>query len=794
MKTLVSITVLHIAAVCALAAEQPDVATVSRAFSPYVKSGQWGQVTARLHNPTDETAPVKFIYLAEDPSRGRIRYTRTVNLPGRTFRNIWLGQRIGAIEKKRSSEKKSEHLEQGFRLQDARTNKILDSDFILVSALSPTQRCLAYVDPEDPEGQDHSYLRHIPGNPLGKVALVISRQKQLPDRWYGYSLLKMFILSSVKPAELSDSQINAVLDWVGRGGVLLVTAHSVTDRTLAGLMSEAAGVVVSGTHQEYRLEASDAHGGDSFTVDMNTPMVMAHLCPTDAKVLWQANGMPLLTLRRHGAGAVFTLAVPIGALATEQTGPLWQTIAGRMGRVQPISPDAFAAAAEKNFSQIAGRESRDRRTPACIIGAQAVLFLLLGLFLQLRRRGELGWVVMIPLGLLGGVGLMIWGMTFRDEPRVSFLAMASVRTDGRAHVRQLSTYYTPKKDQIDFSSGSPLGTIRPTASASASVMESVEIAGKRTLILEGVQVAGNSSRTAYAEAPVNLPGRLVAAVRLGPKGLEGSITNNTGEDVFDAVITTGGAAYTVGYLPAGRTTAVVVNDPPLPRDTYTGRQVRSKTDRLRNDMISALVIPPSGSQRYLSAPTPMLLGWFRRPPLDPLDESRRQLAESNGLTLLTSPLPLLKSLSGTKVVIPGGLLKLDIGGRPLVWDTKENRFNPSTMPGEVELDFVPPVGVGKIIDARARMRITMRAPNCRISVFGFVGREGQAPEKKLIKTMDRPVGTYDITVDSLMPVAGRYKITIKIGPVEAPKAGARERISTLWKIESLNLTLEGMSK
>ncbi len=189
----------------------------------------------------------------------------------------------------------------------------------------------------------------------------------------------------------------------------------------------------------------------------------------------------------------------------------------------------------------------------------------------------------------------------------------------------------------------------------------------------------------------------------------------------------------------------------------------------------------------------MLLGWSRRPLLDPLGEASQQ-AESNGLTLLTSPLPLLKSPSGTKVVVPGGLLKLDIGGHPPVWDAKKHQFIESTLSGKVELSFAPPSGAGEITDASAVMRITMRAPNCRMSVFGFVGREGSVPEETLIETVDRPVGTYEIAVDSLAPVAGRYKITIKIGPVESSKPGANERISTLWKIESLNLTLEGMSR
>ncbi len=778
------------------AADEPDVVTVSRVFAPYIRSGQWGRVTADLRNPTDRAVRVRFVYFADDPAQGQIRYTYTTDMPARTYQNIRLGQRVGAIKKKNSSSssKKRTYIEQAFRLEDARTNKILDSDYVLVSSLAPTQCCLAYVDPEDPQGQDHSYLMRIPDSPFGDVALTNSRQRLLPNRWYGYSLLEILVISSAEPAELSDSQISAVVDWVRQGGVLLVTAHSAGDRTFTGRLAEAAGVIVAGTHQEYRLEATDADGKDRFETDLETPMVMAHLCPLDADVLWQANDMPLLTLRRLGTGAVFTLAVPVGALATNQTKPLWQTIADRMKRVQPILPDAFAASAESKFAQIAGRRSRDRRTPACIIGVQAVLFLLLGLFLHLRRRGELAWVAMVPLGLLGAAGLLVWGMTLREEPRLSFLALASARPDGTAHVRQLSTYYTPQTEQIDFSSGSPLGTVRPSASASASVMESVEIAGGRTMTLEDVRIIGNSARTAYAEAPANLPGRLGAEVRLGPKGLEGTITNNTGADIFDAIIVTGSAAYTVGLLPAGRTTAVVVHDPPLPKDTYTEKTVRNTTDRLRNDLIAALACPPAATRRSLPEPTPMLLGWSSLPLLNPLDESRRQQAESKGLTLLTMPLTLLNTPPGTKVVVPGGLLKLHIGGRPPVWVPKKQKFNKMTLPGEVELGFAPPAGAGEITDARAAMRISLHAPNCRMRIFGFVGRKGKPAKEALIKTVDRPVGTYNVVVDSLRPVAGGYKITIRIGPLEAGRPGAHEHVSAPWKIESLNLTLEGISQ
>ncbi|MCK4625807.1 MAG: hypothetical protein KAV00_10885, partial [Phycisphaerae bacterium] len=541
-----------------------------------------------------------------------------------------------------------------------------------------------------------------------------------------------------------------------------------------------------------------------------------HLCPlSGTEVLWKANGMPFLTSRRFGSGVIFTLSVPVGALApetvsqprnntsrptsrprdkTDRSEMLWQTISRQAKRTTPISMDAFAEAAKDKLPQIAGRRSPDRRTPVCIVGVLAVLFGLMGLFMRFIRRGELIWLVMIPVGLLGAAGMLAWGMTLRDEPRLSFLAMASSRSDGTAHVQQLSTYYTPKTEDGAFSSGSTLGTIRPAASASISVMKLTEISAGRTMSVENVRIIANSSRAAYAESPMILSGRLVTKLSLGPKGLSGTITNNTGADVFDALVIAGGRAYSVGDLPAGRATEVVINDPPLPKDTYTGKTVRRKPDLLRNDLISAMISQASGQNRRLSNPSPMLLGWSRQRLLDPLDKTLAKDVESNGLTLLTSPLAMLKSLSDTKVVVPGGLLKLHIGGHPPVWVPKDRRFNESNLSGEVVLSFAPPAATVELTDARATLQITMRAPNCRIRFFAVTGKGDKAEGGTLIRTIERPVGTYKISFENLRRIEGAYKITIKVDPVTTDKQNKHERISTLWKIESLNLTLEGVSK
>ncbi len=805
MNRFASIAAFHIATACALAASDgPEVGVVSGAFSPYVRAGLWGRVRADLINPTDRARRVRFVYPTEEVDRGQVRYTRTVQMPPHTRRTIRLGRRAAAVTKdKRSARKRGPATaEQAFSLEDAITDIAIYHNTLMVIPLESMQACLAYVDTEDPPGQSHSFLGKIPDDPLGRVVLASSRQRRLPNCWYGFSLLRILLISAAEPSELLDSQVRAVLDWVGNGGVLVITSHSAVARTISGRLAEAAGVTVAGTHEEYRLEAVEKNGNGRFRTDLQIPMLMAQLCPLvrpdgsrrdGAEVLWEANGLPLLTLRRWGGGAIFVLAAPVGALQAEQARPLWKTIGMQMRLVSPVAGEEFVASAEENLPEIAGMRGPDRLAPTYIIAGQAALFLLAGLFLYLKRRGELAWVVLVPVGLLAAGGMLAYSRVARAHkaPRLSFLALAEVRPDGSTQVRQLSTYYAPDTEEIHFSSGSIPGTVHSTGSASTAVMQSTNISSDADMRVEGVRVVANSSRTAYAEAPVDLPGRLIARTHLGPKGLEGTITNDTGADIFDAVIIAGGLVYAVGDLPAGQAAAIAVNDPPLPDDTYIGIDVRDKIDLLRNKLLAAITYRPSKDSNRRHLPVPMLLGWTHSRMLDPLSGKD---AESNGLTLITLPLALHKTPAKTKIVVPSGLLDLEIGKiGPPVWSIKKQEFNEMSLPAGVVFDFAPPQNAAGITGARAVLRIRLDATNWRMRIFGWTGPEGESARERLIKTINRPAGAYEVAVKDLQPsedARGKYRIIVRIDRLGSGKSEKR----TIWKIDSANLTLEGTSK
>lgn len=768
------------------------VGLVTNAFRPLVRSNEWNEVFAWLSNPTEKTIRLKFVYPTEYRTSGTIHFTRTVTLPPETARIIRLGQ-ISYVRKRRNET--TEGIEQPFYIVDASTGKMLIKSYLLVYPLSSHQSAIGYIDTESPPGQNHTYLKDLPEEIFGKVKLANCVQQLLPERWYGYSALRTLIISAVKPQELLDSQVQAILDWVRRGGSVIITSHSAAASTISGRLSEAAGVSVIGLHEEYYLDASSTEGNEHFRKEMITPMKMVQLYPWGAKVLWQANGLPLLTMRRYGAGTIFVLAVPIGALSGKQDQAMWKTLAKQAKLILPVQGKDFLKTAKEQLPRISGRYSPSRTTPLLLVSSQIVLFFLVGIVLLLKHRGEIAYAMLIPLSLLLAVGVFLYARTLRDAPRLSFIALATMgQQDDEAHLQQFTTYYTPETERVSISSRSASGTILPVLSTTAKIMQAAEISCNQAMKVENVRIVANSFRTFHTELPVRLPGRLMVKLHLGAEGMEGTITNQTGHDLFDALIIAGGRSYAIGDLPAGKSTRIIAGDPPLEKHTFTGRAVRTKTDLLRNALLDAMVYRPAAGRRYLK--NPFLLCWSQDILMNPLDEEHREKVGSKGFSLLIRAVKLGKSPSGTKVLVPNGLLRLKIRslGVP-IWDPVKMEFIESSRKGGVLLDFGPPEGIGTLIQPRATLRIAIRAANFRARISGLASLEKGAEGKKvMIKTIDRPIGEYKITVGRLERFAdertGRYKLIVEVFPIKGSKSTPSRR----WKIDSLNLTLEGISR
>jgi len=333
------------------------VGLVSPPFRPYVLSDRWCEILANLSNPTDKTMRIKFVLPTESQTFGRIHFTRSLVLPPKTAGTITLAQLNHFPKPKRNTRQVLRNIEQPYYIVDAYTGKILLRNFMLHYPLPSHCNLIGYIDTESPAGQTHTYLKNLPESVFSKVQLTNCTQRSLPDRWYGYSSLRLLIISAVKPEEMLDSQVEAILNWARQGGAVVITSHSDAASTISGRIAQVAGVNVVDLHEEYKLDARSDDGKQHFHIKIAPPMNMIHLCPWGAKVLWWANDLPLLTMRRYGAGVIFTLAVPVGALSNNSAQPIWQTIANQIKLSIPLCEKDFLKSAREKLPKISGRYS-----------------------------------------------------------------------------------------------------------------------------------------------------------------------------------------------------------------------------------------------------------------------------------------------------------------------------------------------------------------------------------------------------------------------------------------------------
>jgi len=213
-------------------------------------------------------------------------------------------------------------------------------------------------------------------------------------------------------------------------------------------------------------------------------------------------------------------------------------------------------------------------------------------------------------------------------------------------------------------------------------------------------------------------------------------------------------------------------------------------DQLRNKMLNDMVYHPDIGRKYLFH-KPFLLCWSHNILQDPLEEQDKKTS-SKGLSLLMMPIKIHPPLHGTKVIIPAGLLHLTIRslGTPL-WNPLTREFIGSSRRASFLLDFASPEETGTLLQPRAILKIAIQAVNFRLRISGL-SHNGTKAKKITIKTIHRPMGKCRIVIDNLERFkdeqTNSYKLLLEILPI------GKESATKRWNIDSLIMTLEGISK
>ncbi len=198
--------------------------------------------------------------------------------------------------------------EQPVELVDAKNGRLLDrKSQVQFIHMQPSVRLFCYID--DPPrilsrilpDESYSYLKDVTA--LGTV-LTTPPMRVLPDQWYGYNGASVLLVGNVDPIGKGRrvSQVQAMLDWAGQGGVLVLFATEEMQRMLDGPLGRAAKVSCAGLMRLRELDVRSSDGKFSADVTLPSPTLFADLACDGAEVLCTANDVPLLTRRGMDKG------------------------------------------------------------------------------------------------------------------------------------------------------------------------------------------------------------------------------------------------------------------------------------------------------------------------------------------------------------------------------------------------------------------------------------------------------------------------------------------------------------
>lgn len=154
----------------------------------------------------------------------------------------------------------------------------------------------------------------------GQEPLVVDNLKasQLPERWYGYDAVNTLVLNARNAADfdaLSDAQREAILDWVARGGHVLISGGAGEPQLLAP--QSFLGQLIPGRFRqphnliEGRGFEEFIPGEGQLPVSRDEPLTVAVLEDVQGEIIAQAGSIPLVIRGSYGLGRVTYTAVDL---------------------------------------------------------------------------------------------------------------------------------------------------------------------------------------------------------------------------------------------------------------------------------------------------------------------------------------------------------------------------------------------------------------------------------------------------------------------------------------------------
>ena len=703
------------------------------ALSRYGLTGRWQEHPVVVYNYESFTREVLVTNEAVAADGGPVRFTRLIEMPPDTRRCTWVACQIGQLKETGAKIRETPLAEITFSSHDARTGQLLDRRGNNILRLDPMQKLVGFWQVLATDNDTYEYLTRPDTTPISALVPTGGRVRELPDHWYGYDAARIGMVGPLTSAELRPSQLSALLDWVRRGGTLVLVGNPQMPEYLHGELAHAAGATAVGVHNFMELTVTGQGLKAPHQAKLALPLPMVELCPVEAEVLCQANGLPLMLRHRLGDGQVFTLATPLGALADPGLQGLVKLFDQATETRSAVDGDQFPGPARETLAGIAGRRGPRPAVPLTPLAALLAVAVVAGTVLRIWRRGELAWLALAPLAVAIALGFYIGGKLTSDPERLTGIGLVTGLGDGLARVQGSFVYYSGPTGR-KLTPTVENGIIQDAGGTAPAVLAPLETRTGRGLSMPDRALRNRDTMGLYVDKVQPMPSPAVK-LSFGPAGLTGTIANRLGDDIVNAVVYVNRQTYRMGDLPAGAESPVAVGPGNrLGEGEFTGGLLQ---DVLANDLINSLSPAPDIFRRVRRSP--LLIGQVRGCLADVLPG---QTLDRRGWSVVVFPLEFQPPQPGTRVVLPSGFVELEFRRLNMtVWNALTETFVPQSANADVLLAVRPPACVPGLEKASVRIRASLQAANCRLTIAG-VPREAAAAGAGAveIRRFDNPAG------------------------------------------------------
>jgi hypothetical protein len=632
-----------------------------------------------------------------------------------------------------------------------------------------------------------------------KMSISIAQSRDLPEWWEVLDCLNLMVIGDVDALKMQRLNVEMLQSWLAGGGILLISTDERWTRLRGTFLEDLLPVRMYGTRPIDSIEPLGLRYGKP--LEMNEDLNLCESHPAEGRVLLTLQGLPLLSYRKVGLGAVVFAAIRLDAPPlTRWAGlaSLWEEIFTLREKPVEVRRTTLESRREEMLSNITGLPVPDPGFVARLLLVYIGVVVAVFVAMRYRRRLELGWASLLVVAPVAAVIYHSIGKSTRQEFKSTLNEISIVKMSGQpasepahphtAWIESFHSIYSAEEATYDLRGTSEDATMAKGmvgAESAQATIPSINVVAEDVITAEKLRVNEGGLQSLKSFSSRTLDGRIASSLQWGPNGIEGEIKNELGFPLEDAMVLFNRQLIPLKKLDAGETRRISIADP---KDAGYSQLIEGQSgglDVTRKQILSALFTPVANSNYNPAQDQPVLIGWATHA-VAQIEEASGRLRRKGLVAYLVS-LPCQRTEGD--VFIPKGVCTVRI---PSALCFRQGKWVPQqgfASGAEVETEFrIPPEvrdvtveeiqGRYKVVNPGGDMTTSIAAFDWTTGAWVEVGSANEFTLEEPWRFVLRPIG--------------RVRLKLSVSAVRAAPVGDTPSLRAFkWQVEDLDIAIRG---